>query len=182
MRTIIVAPFSNSAIRDWPIGHFSRLIALLLDRLPDGIVHVVGVGNQRLAAREIVRDHPADRVLNRCGALDWATVLDMVRRADCVIGNNSGISHIAGYLGAPTVCVFGGSHQRMEWHPKGDNVIIVSRAIACSPCQLDHNHISPYGKACLKGIEPEVVAEAAFRVMARSGAGAAAPAMAGESA
>jgi ADP-heptose:LPS heptosyltransferase len=166
MKTVIVAPFSNSAIRDWPIENFSLLIALLLERMPDIGVHVVGVKSQKLAAREIVRPHPADRVQNQCGLLEWSQLLQRVRSADCVIGNNSGISHLAAFLGAPTVCVFGGSHQRMEWHPKGPNVVIVSRALACSPCQLDHNHVSPYGKACLRGIEPQVVAEAAAGMMA----------------
>jgi ADP-heptose:LPS heptosyltransferase len=142
----------------------------LLERLPDVVIHVVGVNNQRLAAREIVRHHPVHKVLNQCGLLDWSSVLQLLRTADCVIGNNSGLSHIAGYLGTPTVCVFGGSHQRAEWHPKGRNVVIVSRAIACSPCQLDHNHISPYGKACLRGIEPDIVAAAATSVMARRAA------------
>lgn len=179
MTPIVVAPFSNSSIRDWPIGHFARLITLLLERVDDAIVHVIGVANQKFAAREIVRFQPADRVINQCGVLAWPTVLGLVREAGCVIGNNSGVSHIAGHLGAPTVCIFGGSHQRMEWHPKGANVIVVSRAIGCSPCQLDHNHVSPYGKACLTQIEPETVAEAALLVMARASAAREAPMIAG---
>lgn len=168
---IIVAPFSNSEIRDWPAGHFATLIGLLLDRLPaDELIHVVGTPNQRLGANEIVRPHPATRVVNQCGRLAWPAVVERLGTATCVIGNNSGVAHLSAHLGTPTVCVFGGSHNRAEWRARGANVVIVSRAIGCSPCQLDHGFSSPYAKACLREIEPETVAAAALTVMARGAA------------
>jgi ADP-heptose:LPS heptosyltransferase len=168
MNDIIIAPFSNSAIRDWPVGHFADMIGLLLKQIgPDRRIRLIGSVNQKLGASEIVRHHPADRVVNDCGRMTWPAVLGALRDAACVIGNNSGIAHVAGYLGAPTVCVFGGSHQRLEWRPRGDNVVVLSRAIGCSPCQLDHNCISPFGKACLREIEPKIVADAALMVMSR---------------
>ncbi len=168
MTDIVVAPFSNSAIRDWPAGHFAQLIGLLLER--DGRerrIQVIGTASQRLAACEIVRYLPADRVVNLCGRLSWNAVLGALRVARCVIGNNSGIAHVAGYLGTPTVCIFGGSHQRIEWRPRGENVILLSRTIGCSPCQLDHGHASRYRKACLREISPPTVADAVATIVRR---------------
>ena len=173
MTEIVIAPFSHSPIRDWPAAHFGRLIGLLLDRREAvDRVRVIGTVNQRLHANEIVRAYPADRVVNECGRLAWEAVFPVLRDAACVIGNNSGIAHVAGHLGAPTVCVFGGSHQRTEWRPRGRHVVVLSRAIGCSPCQLDHNHVSPYGKACLREIAPEEVERAAATIMRRAAAGA----------
>lgn len=169
MNDIIVAPFSNSAIRDWPAGHFSNLIALLLEGMTASArIRVVGAPGQRLGGCEIVRSHPADRVVNECGRLAWPAVLRMLQGAGCVIGNNSGIAHVSASFGTPTVCVFGGSHQRLEWRPRGANVVVLSRAIGCSPCHLDHGHLSPYAKACLYDISPSVVCDAALSVMARA--------------
>jgi ADP-heptose:LPS heptosyltransferase len=169
MSDVIVAPFSNSAIRDWPAEHFADLIGLMLED-PDcpERIRVVGTANQRLGANDIVRAHPADRVSNDCGRLDWGGVLRAISEARCVVGNNSGLAHVAGYLGAPTVCVFGGSHQRSEWRPRGKNVVVLSRAIACSPCQLDHGHTSYYNKACLRDITADQVHAAARLVMQRA--------------
>ena len=168
MTDIVVAPFSNSDIRDWPIGHYARLIALLLDAVEDGAtIRVIGTRNQKQRAFEIVRAFDATRVVNECGHKSWPEVLAMLRRAACVIGNNSGVAHLAGFFGVPTVCVFGGSHQRLEWRPLGFNVTVVTRVIGCSPCQLDHGQFSPYAKACLREIEPGSVAEAALATMAR---------------
>ena len=168
MNDIVVAPFSNSAIRDWPAAHFSALIGLLLrEPLITGRIQVIGAPGQRLGACEIVRFHPANRVVNQCGRMEWPAVLDALRHAACVIGNNSGIAHVAGSFGTPTVCVFGGSHQRLEWRPRGSNVTVLSRAIGCSPCHLDHGQISPYGKACLRDITPDSVRDAVVAGMAR---------------
>ena len=161
MSDIIVAPFSNSSIRDWPMEHYRDLVGLLLeDEELTGTVRVIGTTGQRLGACEIVRRYPADRVVNECGRLAWGKVLVMLRAAACVIGNNSGIAHVSGHYGTPTVCVFGGSHQRLEWRPRGPHMVVLSRLIGCSPCHLDHRGASPYGKACLWDIQPEEVRDA----------------------
>lgn len=168
MKDIIVAPFSNSDIRDWPAEQYAALIGCLLERIEPGRrIRIVGTAGQRLRANGVVRAHPADRVVNECGRLTWSALLSELKRAGCVIGNNSGIAHLSGSFGVPTVCVFGGSHQRLEWRPLGRNVVLVSRAIGCSPCQLDHNSQSPYDRACLRLIEPEVVADAVFLAIER---------------
>ena len=169
MNDIVIAPFSNSDIRDWPLGHYAALVGLLLDRAgATARIGIVGTANQKLRACEIVRAYPPDRVANQCGRFTWPEVVGMLRRAACVISNNSGIGHLAGHFGVPTVCIFGGSHQRHEWRPLGAGVLLVSRAIGCSPCQLDHGKVSLYDKACLREIAPEAVADAAFLAMERA--------------
>ena len=166
MTGIIVAPFSNSGIRDWPSSSYRRMVELLIGRLPsDHVIRVIGTPNQKLRANEIVRDLPVERVVNECGRLNFAQMTEELRTAACVVGNNSGVAHLGGFFQVPTVCVFGGSHQRHEWRSLGPTVMIVSRSIGCSPCQLDHGNVSPYDKACLREIEPEVVADAVVRIM-----------------
>jgi ADP-heptose:LPS heptosyltransferase len=165
---VLIAPFSNSDIRDWPLQRFTELVGLLLPRLPETMaIRIIGAPGQKLRANEVVRPYPAERVFNDCGRRPWGEVLVQLKAAACVIGNNSGIGHLGGRLGAPTVCVFGGSHPRHEWRPLGANVILVSRVIGCSPCQLDHTSGSPYRKACLREIEAQTVADAAMTIMAR---------------
>jgi ADP-heptose:LPS heptosyltransferase len=168
MKAIVIAPFSNSDIRDWPVGHYAALAGILLESLEDGdLITVVGTKAQKLRANEIVRDYNPERVVNACGRHTWPLLVDEIKAASCVIGNNSGVTHLSGFHGVPTVCVFGGSHQRLEWRPLGFNVSVVSRSIACSPCQLDHGQRSPYAKACLRHIEPRLVAETVIETMER---------------
>jgi ADP-heptose:LPS heptosyltransferase len=162
---IIVAPFANGDIRDWQPGHFSVLIGLLLDRW-DGVIRVIGTRSQATRAAAIVRPYDATRVVSECGRLVWGEVVEELRTAACVIGNNSGVTHLAGRLGVPTICVFSGSHARTEWHPVGSWARTITRAIGCAPCYLHRARDCPYGKACLSQIEPGTVADAAFAAMA----------------
>lgn len=175
MSDIIFAPFSNSHMRDWPIAHFATLAELLLPMLGTGeAIRVFGTASQKLRGCEVVRYLPADRVVNDCGRHSWPEAVSLLRRAKCIVSNNSGVGHLGGFFRRPTVCVFGGSHQREEWRPLGDTVVLVSRAIGCSPCQLDHGQVSPYNRACLRGIEPRTVADAvriAMRAAAAEGEG-----------
>ena len=169
MSDVVIAPFSNSAVRDWPVEHYTRLVGLLLDRVGgEARVRIVGSTGQRLRACDIVRPYPSGRVSNECGRLAWPALLGMLGSAGCVVGNNSGITHVSGAYGTPTVCVFGGSHERREWRPRGGNVVLLTRAIGCSPCQLDHGDTSPYNKACLRQIEPASVLDAVVTVISRA--------------
>jgi ADP-heptose:LPS heptosyltransferase len=163
MSGIVVAPFSNGDIRDWQPHHFSELIGLLLRRWP-GIIHTVGARSQATRAAEIVRPYDATRVRSECGR-PWDEVVKLVRDADCVIGNNSGITHLSAWFGVPTVCIFAGSHRREEWYPVAPNALTVSRAIGCAPCHRHRAAQCPYGKACLDQIEPKVVADAVLQAM-----------------
>ena len=166
MSSVILAPFSNSDIRDWPLEHYAELAARLLPALPAQVViRVTGTRNQRLRGHDVVRRLDPARVVNDCGRLSWAQLMDELRGAACVIGNNSGIAHLSGRFGAPTVCVFGGSHQRLEWRPRGGRVVVLSRVIACSPCGLDHGVSCTYEKACLRQIEPAEVADAVLALI-----------------
>jgi ADP-heptose:LPS heptosyltransferase len=168
MSGIVIAPFSNSGIRDWPGAHFSQLIGLLLGRLPaKQTITVIGTQSHRLRANEIVRPHPSDRVRNLCGRQSWLEMVQLLRSAEGAVVNNSGVAHLAGHFDVPTVSIFAGTHQRREWRALGDSVMLVTRAIGCSPCQLDHGQTSPYNKACLRQIAPELVADAVVANMAR---------------
>lgn len=169
MNDVLIAPFTNSTIRDWPVEHYTSLVGLLLGELDsDACIRLIGTAGQRLRACDIVRPYDSGRVRNECGRTAWPTLLAALGSARCVIGNNSGITHISGAYGTPTVCVFGGSHERREWRPRGKNIVVLTRAIGCSPCQLDHGDTSPYNKACLREIEPASVSTAALRIMSRA--------------
>ncbi|MET0184975.1 MAG: glycosyltransferase family 9 protein [Achromobacter sp.] len=161
---IVIAPFSNSDIRDWPATHYRALIDGLLDAW-SGTIHVVGAPGQAIRAREITRSFDATRVFCDGGRLSWPEVVALIRSAACVIGNNSGIPHLAAFEGVPTVCVFGGAHQRLEWRPLGGHVVTLSRAIACSPCHLHYAAACPYGLACLEQIRPETVLDTVLRMI-----------------
>lgn len=75
-------------------------------------------------------DHPADAIV-RAAPLDRVAAL--LRGANAYLGNDSGISHLAGLVGARGVAVFGDSDPR-AWAPLGGGVRVLHGAAPCRAC------------------------------------------------
>ena len=150
---IILSPFANERVREWPLAHFRRLIELILrhDRLP---VLVVGTRAQRVRANALVRGFSASSVTNACGTMSWDEVRSAVGAAPYVVANNSGIAHLAAALGRWTLCLFASSHADIEWMARGPRAIIISLALPCAPCDIGGNPC-PNGVACMAELKPD---------------------------
>ena len=164
-RQIVVSPLSNSGLRDWGMANYARLISLLLDRVDCRIV-LVGSNAQRRQLDRLVEEngrHP--RVTNLAGASDWSGTAEIVRAADLVIANNSGVAHLAAACGTPTLAIYSGSHQPQEWGPRGNDVHAVMALVPCSPCGYDKLVECPNDHLCMKQIAPETVADQAIAIL-----------------
>lgn len=163
---IIVAPFANERIREWPVANFRRFIER---GLADGHRFAVcGTRAQRSLANEIVRPFPAARVGNLCGTSSWQDMQVLLQQAPFVIANNSGIAHLAANLGQWVLCMFAGSHHWIEWMPRGPRVVTLARMPACAPCC---NPTCSNGFDCMTNL----TADFAYDHMARTMADARAP-------
>jgi hypothetical protein len=163
-RPVVVSPFANERVREWPIAHYRRFIERVLceHRIP---VAIVGTRAQRARADELVRGFPYPAVVNACGRLSWHELVRLVDAAPYVVANNSGIAHLAAARGRWTLCIFSGSHSWVEWMPRGPRVVVVTRVTACAPCALGGDRC-PNGLACMTDLAPD----AAFDLFAKAGA------------
>jgi ADP-heptose:LPS heptosyltransferase len=152
---VIMAPYSNSRTRDWPVGHMRQLAILCVERM-DAIVEFVGTRAQRHGVNAMVRTLPADRYINRCGVLTWEQTGSLIRAAACVVANNSGIGHFAAELGVPVVSLFGATHSPLEWMPRGPHVSVMVRHTACVQCGITGESVAdcPHQLRCLTDITP----------------------------
>ena len=151
-KQVVISPVSNSELRDWGTANYARLIALLLDRTDCRIV-LVGSGAQHRQLERILEENGRDpRITNVAGASDWFGTAEIVRAADLVIANNSGVAHLAAACGAPTLAIYSGSHQPQEWGPRGDSVRAIMALVPCSPCGYDKLEECPNDHLCMKQI------------------------------
>jgi ADP-heptose:LPS heptosyltransferase len=72
-----------------------------------------------------------NRRVNRFSEL--TDLVDWLKTADGYIGNDSGISHLAAFMGIPSVVIFGPSDPE-RWKPPGPRAQIVRPAVSCDPC------------------------------------------------
>jgi ADP-heptose:LPS heptosyltransferase len=167
-KQIVISPVSNSDLRDWGTANYARLISLLFDRIDCRIV-LVGSGAQHRQLERILEENGRDpRITNLAGASDWFETAEIVRAADLVIANNSGVTHLAAACGAPTLAIYSGSHQPQEWGPRGDSARAVTALVPCSPCGYDKVEECPNDHLCMKQIAPETVADQAIAMLSDS--------------
>jgi ADP-heptose:LPS heptosyltransferase len=153
---IVISPFSNSSIRDWPLPHFKSLIELIESDL--GIAaEIVGTKEQREVANILVRGRSSVFVQNSCGNYSWTELSKLIQTARLVIANNSGVAHLAATEGTPTICLFGGSHSLYEWMPRGPRVVVLAPRPSCSPCAKYRLEDCPYAQLCLRSLSPNIV-------------------------
>ena len=154
---IVIAPFSNSPVRDWPLDRYSRLIGMLMAETNCHIV-LVGARDQVSGLSDLCRRHDdSERIVNLGGKIDWSSLAAVLRRADLVIANNSGVAHLAAACARPTLAIYSGSHQPREWGPRGDKVRAVTTALPCSPCGYERLELCPHDHLCMTLIEPEAI-------------------------
>ena len=156
-RCIVIAPFSNSQVRDWPIDRYTALVGLLLKQF-DGMILLVGTRGQAGLLEDICRTHGDDRrLVNLGGRTDWAGLAAVLRKADLVIANNSGVAHLAGACGRPTLAIYSGSHEPQQWGPRGEAVRTISAVVPCSPCGYERLELCPHDHRCMTLIEPGAI-------------------------
>ena len=152
---VVVSPFANERLRQWPWRHYRVLIELIVceDELP---VTVVGTREHRASANDIVRGLSSEMVSNVCGAWTWAELVEAVDNAPYVVANNSGVAHLAAVRGRWTLCLFAASHAYNEWMPRGPRVVTMTKAVPCSPCEIGIDRC-PNGVACMVDLRPQDV-------------------------
>lgn len=152
---VIVSPFANERVKEWPLHHFRELTEIIVREhgLP---VAVVGTRAQRAPANDLVRGLSSEDVINACGRWSWAELSRAIDAAPYVVANNSGVAHLAAARGRWTLCLFGGSHAVNEWMPRGPNVVTISMKLPCAPCGLGGDRC-PNGLVCMAELQPSDV-------------------------
>jgi ADP-heptose:LPS heptosyltransferase len=98
----VIHPFSGSRKKNWPLERFQELAARL-----DGPVKWMAGPEEVLPG--------ADRFDNLGELAEW------LAGARVYIGNDSGITHLAGAVGTPTVALFGSTDPEV-WGPRGGRI------------------------------------------------------------
>jgi heptosyltransferase-2 len=110
----------------WP--HFPEL-ARLQQRYD---IVVLGTSADGESAREIERAAPG-RVTDLTGRTSLTEAAAIMAGARAVVSNDSGLMHLAGYLGVPVVGIFGSTSPTWT-RPLGKRSMAMGSAEPCSPC------------------------------------------------
>ncbi len=159
-KVIILHPGSGSKRKVWPLDRFLSLAKMFRDRFGSKILIILGPaeGPEVEEAFEGMDPHTFIQVRG-LSLLQLASVME---GGKLLIGNDSGISHLASSLGIPTIALFGPTDPRV-WSPMGEKVCVVRRETPCSPCNRERLY-QCIDAQCLEAIRIEDVFEGLERL------------------
>ncbi|MEI8011042.1 MAG: glycosyltransferase family 9 protein [Candidatus Omnitrophota bacterium] len=84
-------------------------------------------------AQAVIAGIQDQRVQDVTGKITLSQSAALIAEARQFIGHDSGLLHMAGALGVPSVAVFGPGNKD-KWGPKGSQDVVICQELPCSPC------------------------------------------------
>lgn len=150
-RTVVLAPGCKTGVmatKRWP--HFGALAATFDD------VVVVGTVDDLRQNDGAPMKFPS-HVRSFVGKLSLRETAELMAAAGVVVGNDSGLSHVAAAVGTPTVMLFGPTPHK-SLGPMPQNVKVLRGGLPCEPCWF-HDRFRACGRKieCLSTLSVEAV-------------------------
>jgi ADP-heptose:LPS heptosyltransferase len=156
---VAVLPGSAWRGKEWP--YFPELSQLIGRKVP-----VVVLGAEKdLVCDEIARrsNHPASRSLR--GQTSLRESMAVIAQARWVVGNDTGMVHVAEALGKDVAMIEGPTHEWMGFSPYREGSAVLGLPLICRPCSKSGRVCVRFGtRKCLNDL---TVAEVAARLRQR---------------
>ncbi|MFQ5912391.1 MAG: glycosyltransferase family 9 protein [Nitrospinota bacterium] len=153
----VVHPGAGFPTKRWRPDRFGALVRWLAGERGYRVA-LVGSEEERNLAGEVSRSAGSVQALDLTGRLSLRELMALVSRADLMVGNDSGPTHIAAALGTKVVALFSGTNDVGEWFPVGPRTRVVRKVVPCSPCGL--KVCTEYNHECMESLSVEEAQEA----------------------
>ena len=151
---LLLTPFAGLEQRNWPSEEAARFVQLAEAQLGLKVV-VTGPPHKADEAAHIAK-------YNLTGRTTTLQLIELVRRAKCLVTPDSGPMHIAGAVGTPVAALFS-KDLPSRWAPR-QNCVPITLQADCAPCDDETARHCPTVK-CMRGITAEMVCEAAVKIL-----------------
>lgn len=115
----------------WFPERFAAVAGLLIKNM-DAQVILLGSAKDRENCKIISKDANG-HAANMAGETSLKEAVSLIGKCRIFISNDSGLMHVAGALGIPTVAIFGSTNP-VATSPLGDKNVIIRKELSCSPC------------------------------------------------
>ncbi len=124
-RFVAIHPGSGAVEKCWPISLFAEVIKRLWEQNHPVLLLSGPADTERMdELRQQLSLPPTPEMIK---ILTYAPLLEVaqhLQQGRCYLGNDSGITHLAAMLGAPTVAIFGPTDPKI-WRPMGPFVKVI---------------------------------------------------------
>ena len=159
---LVIHPGAGSPRKRWPVEDFIRVATIIKGMNLGKVVFLVGPAESDLAPIIRTRSKGRFRIYEVC---DPSHLMALVRQARCFIGNDSGVTHLAAFMGIPTVAVFGPSSPK-RWSPVGPATKVLRGVVDCAPC-FEMATVNCEDPQCMHAVSVDMVVRAAEELALR---------------
>jgi heptosyltransferase-2 len=115
----------------WYPERFASVADRLIENFSAKVLLFGSAGDRDTAAS--VQGRARNALVDLTGETSLREAISLIARCRLFVTNDSGLMHVAGALGVPTVAVFGSTNPRTT-SPVGRKSIVITKNVPCSPC------------------------------------------------
>lgn len=134
---IVISPVASFSPKRWPIEKYKQLIEKILStpKLNEfGVCIIAGPNDNYCDDLNSLQSRFPMKFLNLKGKTSLIESSLYIRQAEAVIGNDTGMGHIAESFGVPVVSIFGPTSESFGFSPFLEQSQTVSVNLWCRPC------------------------------------------------
>ncbi len=140
-RLVILNPNASDMlpIRKWETDNFEALANRVITEYPDCMIVFTGVDKERHRIEKITKKLSTDNYINLAGKTSLQELMALYQLATLVVTNDSGPAHFASMFDVNIIVLFGPETPEL-FAPIGENIHVIYKQLACSPCVNVFNH------------------------------------------
>lgn len=134
---IVIAPVASFGPKRWPMKSFIELADRFINEsmLNDfGVALVAGPSDDYADEFNVLENKYSGRAINFKGKTTLAESSRIIRHSELVIGNDTGMGHIAESYGVPVISIFGPTSESFGFKPHMKSSESISTELWCRPC------------------------------------------------
>lgn len=153
--SFLIHPGAGSQRKRWALDHFIEVAEAMREMDSIRVVFLIGPAESDLLPLVRKRAHGEFLVHE---VEDLSEALALIKASTCFVGNDSGLAHLAAFMGVPTVSIFGPSSPK-RWSPVGRATKVLRGEADCAPC-FETAQTNCDDPQCLRGVSVGMVVEA----------------------
>lgn len=164
-----IHPVESGFSRAWMDHYWVEVCNQLLQDISVDLIFPGGANERNQVQALIAKLKDPTRVFNVAGSVTLAELLRLICDAKLVVSVESGIIHLAAWVGTPIVALFGPESPSL-YGPFTVNAKVLWLGLACSPCvgvgTVRMTHCQE--NSCMKRLTPEMVYRACISMLTRA--------------
>jgi lipopolysaccharide heptosyltransferase II len=155
---VVMAPGAQHFTKRWPTEYYIDLIKQIYKIYKLKTILVGGADDQPVIDK-ITTNVPNNLTASTLGRLSLLETAALIKRAELVISNDSGLMHVVAALNRPMMVIFGSTVKEFGFFPNSPNATVIeNKGLYCRPCShIGRSSCPERHFRCMKEILPHMI-------------------------